>query len=407
MIVMSRKKPETDDPEAPDATASDAGLAQDQEGLDQIAPEEDQNQSAMAAALTPRLAEQANLAAWLEQVYREPYRYDLFHLLRKIEAMTPHWPRLGLAFRPTDEPLRVGQDAFMNFAQSPVAALVERKKSAAPLLLQRAFGLLGPNGPMPLHFTEYVRDRRVHHGDETLSRFLDLFTHRFALMFFRAFAQGQPVIGQDRKEQDRFSHYIGSMFGLGDTPFEQRDAAPDPVKRFFAGHLASHTRRPDGLAAMLSGYFRLPVTVEPFLGRWMRLPPEDYLRLKPAPSVRRGGFNMAALGRGAVLGKCVWDRQHGFRINIGAMSLSSYESFIPGGDGLPALVSLTRQYLGRELDWNLKLVLQKEEVPALRLSRGLRLGYTSWLGTYRRGKDAADLDYIADARVPLPGTHCR
>jgi len=340
--------------------------------------------------------------AWLEQVRHEPYQYDLFQLLRRIEALTPHWPRLGLAFRPADEPIRVGQDAFMNFAQAPVASLMERDKSPAPLLLQRAFGLLGPNGPMPLHFTEYVRERHLNHGDETLSRFLDLFTHRFALLFFRAFAQGQPVIGQDRKEQDRFSQYIGAMFGLGDTPFEQRDAAPDHVKRYFAGHFASHTRRPDGLAATLSGYFRLPVKVEPFFGRWMRLPPQDWLRLKPPPPVRRGGVNTSALGRGAVLGKTVWDRQHGFRIDVGPMRFSDYVSFIPGGDGLPALVALTRQYLGRELDWNLRLVLRKEDVPQLRLSRGLQLGYTSWLGHYRRGKDAADLDYIAESRVPLP-----
>ena len=69
--------------------------------------------------------------------------------------------------------------------------------------------------------------------------------------------------------------------------------------------------------------------------------------------MRRGGFAGAALARGAVLGKTVWDRQHGFRIRIGPTDHSAYLRFIPGGDGLPALVAFARQYLNRELDWNL------------------------------------------------------
>ena len=72
-----------------------------------------------------------------------------------------------------------------------------------------------------------------------------------------------------------------------------------------------------------------------------------------------------------------------------------------GGDGLPALVAFARQYLNRELDWSLQLILRQEEVPKLRLSRGLRLGYTTWLGHYRRGRDADDLTFDAEARVPL------
>lgn len=353
------------------------------------------------AALTPRMAEQARLTEWLEQVRQAPYDYDFFQLLRRIEAMTPHWPRLGQAFRPVDEPVRIGQDVSLSFAQATVAALNVDDGPRPPLLLQRAFGLLGPNGPMPLHLTEFARERLLHHGDATFARFLDLFTHRFALLFFRAFATGRPAIGQDRPGQDRFAQYIGTMFGLGDAPFEQRDPAPDHAKRFFAGHFASHTRRPDGLAGILCGYFELPVKVEPFHGRWMRLPPEDWLRLKPAPPVRRGGFAGAALARGAVLGKTVWDRQHGFRIRIGPTDLSAYMRFIPGGEGLPALVAFVRQYLNRELDWSLQLLLRREEIPKLRLSRGLQLGYTTWLGQYRRGRDADDLTFDAEARTPL------
>jgi type VI secretion system protein ImpH len=69
---------------------------------------------------------------------------------------------------------------------------LERRAGAPPRLMQRIFGLLGPNGALPLHLTEYARERAQHHGDPTFQRFLDTLTHRFALLFYRAWAEAQP-----------------------------------------------------------------------------------------------------------------------------------------------------------------------------------------------------------------------
>ena len=38
-----------------------------------------------------------------------------------------------------------------------------------------------------------------------------------------------------------------------------------------------------------------------------------------------------------------------------------------------------RNYAGLVLDWDLRLILKKEEVPALRLGGGTRLGWNTWL----------------------------
>lgn len=69
----------------------------------------------------------------------------------------------------------------------------------------RFFGMLGPNGPLPLHLTEYARSRSIHAGDQTLVRFLDIFHHRFMALFYRAWAQAQPTVSLDRPGEDRFS----------------------------------------------------------------------------------------------------------------------------------------------------------------------------------------------------------
>ena len=103
----------------------------------------------------------------------------------------------------------------MAFAPSTLSAFEEQAGGRPPRLEQRFFGLLGPNGPLPLHLTEYARDRLRHHGDRTLVRFLDLFHHRLALLFYRAWAEARPTVQHDRPDEDRFATYVGSLAGYG------------------------------------------------------------------------------------------------------------------------------------------------------------------------------------------------
>jgi type VI secretion system protein ImpH len=153
--------------------------------------------------------------------------------------------------------------------------------------------------------------------------------------------------------------------------------------------LARQVRNRDGLQAWLSGYFRLPVRVEEFVGHWMRLPDEDRTRL----GLEGEGARLAI---GTVLGAAVWDRQHKFRIEIGPLNLAQYESFLPGGTAIAGLVALVRQYLCFELEWDVRLALVKREVPRTLLGRYGRLGWTSWAGRYERVEDAADLTLEAE-----------
>lgn len=82
----------------------------------------------------------------------------------------------------------------------------------------------------------------------------------------------------------------------------------------------------------------------------------------------------ARLGRGAVLGSSVWDRQHAFRMVIGPLTLTQYESLLPGGEALRTLVAIVRQHLNGELAWDAQLVLVADEVPTAQIGRYGRLG---------------------------------
>lgn len=89
-----------------------------------------------------------------------PWDYDFFQALRRIECESPQLPRLGHSVRLADDPLRLGQKPDCTFAPSTLASVSQAGTAAVPRLDQFFFGLTGPNGPLPLHLTEYARERQ-------------------------------------------------------------------------------------------------------------------------------------------------------------------------------------------------------------------------------------------------------
>lgn len=318
----------------------------------------------------------------------KPFSFDFFQALRRIECLHPRKPKLGTAMRPIDEPLRLAQEPSMAFAPSTLSACNPPAGNKMGRVEVRFFGLLGPNGPLPLHLTEYARARLINAGDPTFVRFLDMFNHRFLLLFYRAWAQAHPTVSLDRPREDRFTVYVGALEGLAGSKSRERDEIGDFAKLFFAGLLGRQVRNRDGLVALLVSYFRVPVQVEQFVGHWMPLPPRERTRLFP-------GEPSAQLGLGTVLGARVWDAQHKFRVWLGPLTLSQYESFLPGGRAIGQLVAWIRQYFCFEFEWDVRLVLARNEVPKVRLGKFGRLGWTTWLGERPVATDAADL--ILDA----------
>lgn len=333
----------------------------------------------------------------LQRIASAPWRHDFFQAMRWLETQFADQPRWGSARRPADEPIRLGQVADLSFAPSALHAVEPGTATSRPRIDVRFFGLFGPNGPLPYHLTEYARQRLMHHGDASFARFADMFHHRLLLLFYRAWAQAQPTVGLDRPQDDRFAAYVGSLVGIGAPELQGRDAAPDHLKLHFAGLLSSQVRNADGLSALLSGYLRRPARVEQFAGAWLELPRSERTRIGGARSRRTNAS--AALGGGAVLGQMVWDRQHNFRVHVGPLDYDEFETLLPQGKALPAVIALVEQYIGVELSWDLKLVLRPEQVKPCRLGRHGRLGWTTWLGTKNRQRSAELLLLPSAARA--------
>ena len=366
--------------------------------------------------------------AVIKRFAEEPWKFDYYQLMRLVEAMWPDQPRLGTAVRAGAAPVRIGQEPTVAFAPSPVASVdwrpaetdeglgaVDGEGGADPGLeidmaspearrapgakgqldiAVHAFGLLGPNGPMPLHVTEFVRDREFNHRDTTMRSFLDMFHHRMSCLLYRAWASSRSTVSRDRPWDDPFGRYMGSLVGIGMDPFEERDSTTDDAKRFHAGSIAKAARGPVGLETVLRDQFSAPVRVEEFIGRWIRVPDESQTRLGADP-----GSGM--LGETVFVGERFWDCQQTFRLVIGPIGLADFEAFLPGTPGMRRLRDWVRLYTGRLLRCEAQLVLKKEEVPPMQLSGdgssgGAQLCWTTWLRASEAEEDAGEAVFIVE-----------
>jgi type VI secretion system protein ImpH len=332
------------------------------------------------------------LAALFGRVAKAPHEFDFFHVLRQVDALCLDRPRLGTSARPAEDALRIGQSPEMGFAPAGLAALVPGDAAKPAQLRTYLFGLFGPNGPLPLHLTEYAHGRAMHHGDTTFQRFVDLFHHRLATLFFRAWAASEPTVSHDRPQQDNFGRQLGSLAGYGMASLRDRDAMPDMAKLHFVGRLASHSRNPEGLTAILGSFFGVSVHLDEFVPGWVTLPATSLCRLGVDPAT-------ATLGTTATTGVRVRLLHHRFRLRLGPLTLREYERFLPGRPSMSRLVPVVRNYVGDELGWNVNLLLRHDEVPQTRLGQAGQLGWTSWIGTRRSREPADDLSLDPTLRL--------
>jgi len=311
--------------------------------------------------------------AFFRALTASPWAFDFFQALRRLECLYSDLPRLGEGQFPAEEPIRLGQRASLRFAPSAVAQFRPGGEDDPGRLQVEFLGMLGPQGPLPMHLTEYaIRRGRPPHNDPTFGAFLDVFNHRMLALFYRAWANALPTVNFDRPgpDSDRFGVFLASLIGHGETSLRGRDELPDAVRLHYAGRLAPHARNAEGLRAMLRDFFRLPVAIHEFVGQWLDLPDEERTRL---------GTRGSGLGTSFVAGSRVWDCAHKFRLVVGPLRLADYQRLLPGGDSLRRLVAMVRSYLDDGLRWDLQLVLRQDEVPRFRLDGGNQLGWTTWM----------------------------
>ena len=334
---------------------------------------------------TPSSSGDASAAAdeLLARLHERPFGYNFFQAVRRLENARSDLPRVGFSRRPAQDAIRFGQEPSLRFPPATLERLEVGERGMPPRLFVAFMGLLGPNGPMPLHFTEYARQRQMD-SDRTLARFCDVFNHRMVSLFYRAWAANQQAVQFERGDEDRFAVYIGSLFGIGMPSLRGRDSLPDAAKLHYSGRLVCQTRHAEGLRAILEDYFKIACRIIEFFGQWLDVPPDCQCRLG---ETRRTGL----LGRTVICGSRIWDVQQKFRIVFGPMRLPDYLRMLPTGDSLRRLADWVRNYIGEELTCDLQLILHKDDVPPTQMGTFGQLGWTTWLLSQPKDDHADDL----------------
>jgi type VI secretion system protein ImpH len=326
----------------------------------------------------------------LEALRQRPHRFTLFAALRLLEQLHPGQPRLGEARRPADDAVRLAQPPHLTFAPADVAA-VGQSEGGLPLLTQYGFGVFGPNGPLPLHLTEYAFERAAHRADPGVADFINAFQHRFIALFYRSWADGDPAVNLDRPRSDRFVRYVGALVGLASPA--TRAAAPIGSRAALgrAALFGQPSRSAEALGRALSDYFGIDVSIRPFAPGWLEIPEEARTRLGVAA-------RDSALGAGATLGMRTWQCQHQFEIVSGPLAYPAFVRFLPDTPEFSELAAIARLFTNDEWSWQLRLTLAAAEAPGITLGGAARLGWSSWLGG--RGHREADVVIRGERALP-------
>lgn len=317
----------------------------------------------------------------LQRLIENPGHYHIFLALRVLESQHPDMPRLGHSKRPREDAYRLGQEAELAFPRSTIRSVKAPTSDKPGELINKFFGFFGSHGPLPIHLTEYARERQINMHDPTFVAFTNMLTHRMMSLLYRAWTTGQPTVSFDRGDDSEIERTIAAFSGYLGTELKGRDQMPDLAKRYFSGLLGMGTRTAEGLVAIVGDFFQTEVTLEDFVGTWLDLEPDDQWQL---------GGN-AGLGQATSIGSSVWSRTTKFRLRIGPIPLEEYNRLMPGNPSMLRLTSIVRNYLGDALDWDVNIVLRGTEVPKPILGQTTSLGQTTWIGERDASSDAADL----------------
>ncbi|MBI5556208.1 MAG: type VI secretion system baseplate subunit TssG [Deltaproteobacteria bacterium] len=307
-----------------------------------------------------------------DRLFEEFYTFSFFKAVDLLERLAPESKPLGQTLDPRQEAVRFKVRPGLAFAPSDIAGL-EPGAEGQPASMDVAFmGLLGPSGVLP-HWYNEMAVERWRKKDFSFTSFLDIFHHRLVSLFYLAWKKHQFPATYLPGATDKLSGYLLSLAGLGTKGLRGRIGLPEESLSFYSGLLSRQIPAAVSIESAVSYYAGTTVKVDQFIERMIPLAPEDQTSI---------GQANAQLGLDTICGSFIWDCQTKFRVNLGPMHLKEFLRFLPTGDLLRPIFSLVRYMVGIEYEFEVRILLRKEEVPPCILGATLpaapRLGWTTW-----------------------------
>jgi len=343
-------------------------------------------------------------APLIKELYENPARFEFFQAVRLLSRLRTDRESVGRDNDPDRELVRFRSDLSYAFPTGDIRSItpggIDEDAEELPLeelqgerpadeMAVNFIGIATPNsfGSLPISYVDEIRGQE-RDKNFAMRDFLDLFNHRLISLFYRAWERVRIEVLYELGEHSPFESALRAIIGVeGDVHGDRLPLDPrDLLAR--AGLLAMRPGPATAIEGLVTSLFQIPARVHQFLPAWFEIDPADRTRL---------GLSNTVLGESFNLGSEVCLSQYRFKVELGPMDYATYRSLLPQGDAFCVLSSVIRLAVGPEFDFELSLVLQREEVPELRLGRAdemdetaARLGWSSWLRTEPLDRDAAD-----------------
>lgn len=312
--------------------------------------------------------------AGMHRLLESPESFQFFQAVRLLQRLHPDRSLIGRFDAPSSEVVRLGSNPDLSFPAGQIQDLVEAPDGRWAMTVN-FLGLVGHLGVLPDHYSVLV-SRRVHSRDRALLDFLDMFHHRVLSLFYRAMERCRFYAPYERGEQDALTGRLLDLLGLGDEA--ARDALELEMAELlgYVGLLRPAARSAMALQQLIEDRFGVTAVVEQFVGGWYAVSSDAQCRIDDESRAYT-----QQLGVGALVGDAIWDPQARARIILGPLSRERYDDFLPTGGAYEQLRQLTRFFSNDEVEFQLRLILEREEVPPLKLGVDANspLGWGSWI----------------------------
>jgi type VI secretion system protein ImpH len=323
----------------------------------------------------------------IREIEDRPRDFSFFRAVWLLERAQSGARRVGGLGPARRETVRLRPESGLGFPSADVSSVEAREPGADGArftLTTPILGLYGVTSPLPCFYSEDIlKNERL--GDEDQARiFFDVLNHRLLSLLYRAWAKYRWHFTFAADGGDPISGYLMAWLGLATQPLRERSGLP-PVRLLrYAGLAGQRPRSARALAGIVSDYFDGVATrVEQCVARWVGIPAQDRSRL---------GVSNSTLGRDMVIGQTILDRSGKCRLEMGPMGYEPFQKLRPGGESHAEACALARLLLPDTLDFDFRLILEREAVPPARLTTGegaSQLGIVSWLVTGPADEDKA------------------
>lgn len=321
-----------------------------------------------------------------DRLLNEFYRFSFFKAVHLIENLFPGKKPLGQTLEPHKEAVRFSSKLGFAFPPSDISR-IEHTYVEDPVDMEVAFmGLIGPSGVLPDWYNELAmemedihrkeRDKEKNNGKHSsVTAFFNIFHHRLISLFYLAWKKHQLSVNYLPGEKDKISSYFLSLAGLGTSGLVEKIGLPDDsLFCYYIGHFSKQIPSSVSIEDAMKYFTGTSVHIQQFIDRIIPISPEDQTQV--------GMANMR-LGVDTVCGSYVWESQTKFRVSLGPMKYKEFSRFLPKGNVLKTCFSLISYIVGIEYEFEISLMLKREEVPFCALGMDTPasplLGWSTWL----------------------------